>query len=106
MEVSNLPGPFAALSTVVAFVAHFVGLIDAAIQMVWATVPAWYPALAISASTIIPKLGSLSVDLPVVGVLVIPPAGRTLDAVVVIGALLYVGYRLDAGLDNYNGDSK
>lgn len=106
METTDLSGPFTALSAVFAFFAHLLGYVDVVIHAVWATVPSWYPALAISASTILPTLGPVTLDVPLVGTHVVALSGGALDAVVVVGAVVYVGYLVDRGLDKLQEDNK
>lgn len=82
-------GPLAPLAALVGFVAHYLGAFAPVVELAYSTVPSWYPALAISSSTIIPTLGPATMTLPFVGAF--EPAGVAQGAAL-IGAVIYVGY--------------
>lgn len=96
-----LTRPFGALVSVLATLAHYIGALDGLAQAIWATVPTWYPALAITSSTIIPNLGSLAVWVPTVGTFVVELPVEEFEALVVVGALVYVAYLADNGLEKF-----
>lgn len=93
--------PFGFLVSVLATLAHYMGALDALAGAIWATVPTWYPALAITSSTILPELGTLSVWVPTVGTVSVGLPVEEFEALVVVGALVYVAYLADNGLEKF-----
>lgn len=85
-----LTSPLAVLVTILAFLAGLLGFLPAIAHAVWATAPTWYPALAVTSSVVLPKIGTITV--PVVGAVDLASIGQTAS---VVGAIVFVAYLLD-----------
>lgn len=96
-----LTSPLAAITTVLTTLAHLLGFLEPVISGIWATVGTWYPALAISSSTIIPMLGT--VEVPLIGLVNLPGLAQQ---VTIVGALIYIAYLGDKTLEKFTQNTE
>lgn len=89
-----LTSPVTAVVTVLAFIGSLTGILPALAHALWVTVPTWYPALAVTSSVVLPKLGPVA--LPVLGVVDIVSIAQSATA---IGAVLFVARLADKGIE-------
>lgn len=102
MEAKELlTSPLAGVTTLLTSIAHVLGYLDPIIGAVWMTVGTWYPALAISSSTIVPILGT--VDVPLIGAVNLPWLAQNAT---IIGALIYVAYLGDKTIDRFSENTE
>lgn len=92
-----LTSPLTAITTILSFLAHLAGLFEPVAHAIWATVGTWYPAVAISSSTIIPMIGAVSV--PFIGLVDLATLAQSVS---IVGALIYVAYLGDKTLDRFS----
>lgn len=96
-----LTSPLAVVSTLLTFLASLVGVLDPFAMTLWSSVPTLYPMLAISSSTILPKLSTVVV--PHIGPV---DPGALGQKMTLIGALIYVAYLGDRFIDNATSNTE